>query len=502
MAVQTIPALDDIPEYPQRKDPQDRFDTLIKEAVDGGSKAVSELNTKFIPAYNSAVPVMNWIEQNKPEILAVDDNAASALASKNAAAASAATATTKAGEASASASAALTSQNAAKASETAASSSATTATSKAAEAFASATAARTSETAAEGSATTAATKAEEAASNAASALASKNAAETSAITAITKAGEASTSAASAEAAKVAAEAARDEAQEIVGGNYALATRKISAGTGLSGGGDLTADRTLAVEFGTAAGTVCQGNDARLSDARTPEAHKVSHATGGADALTPADIGAQPAGSYQPAGDYALTSDPRLSDARTPTAHAATHKHGGTDPLGVFFFGLITPYYGELDATGKHPLVNGVANTSWHICDGTDGTPDMRDRVPLGASTTREMGSTGGEETTSPTLSSTAVLVSGITGATTLTIAQMPRHGHTINVDYLLHQDSRGVSGGAPSTNYKANTGDTGDSSSHTHPVSISTSNHTHTIPDGVSTVQPYIALHYLMYKGA
>ena len=45
MAVQTIPALDDIPEYPQRKDPQDRFDTLIKEAVDGGSKAVSELNT-------------------------------------------------------------------------------------------------------------------------------------------------------------------------------------------------------------------------------------------------------------------------------------------------------------------------------------------------------------------------------------------------------------------------------------------------------------------------
>lgn len=214
MAVQTIPALDDIPEYPQRKDPQDRFDTLIKEAVDGGSKAVSELNTKFIPAYNSAVPVMNWIEQNKTELLAVDDNAASALASKNAAAASAATATTKAGEASASASAALTSQNAAKASETAASSNATTATSKAAEAFASATAARTSETAAEGSATTAATKAEEAATSANSALESKNSAALSETSALASAETAANSATVAQAAKAAAEAARDEAQDI------------------------------------------------------------------------------------------------------------------------------------------------------------------------------------------------------------------------------------------------------------------------------------------------
>lgn len=50
------------------------------------------------------------------------------------------------------------------------------------------------------------------------------------------------------------------------------SRQVIAGTGLSGGGDLTADRTLAVVFGTTAGTVCQGNDARLSDARTPTAH--------------------------------------------------------------------------------------------------------------------------------------------------------------------------------------------------------------------------------------
>ena len=43
--------------------------------------------------------------------------------------------------------------------------------------------------------------------------------------------------------------------------------KVNAGTGLSGGGSLEADRTLSVKYGTAAGTATQGNDSRLSDSR-------------------------------------------------------------------------------------------------------------------------------------------------------------------------------------------------------------------------------------------
>lgn len=50
------------------------------------------------------------------------------------------------------------------------------------------------------------------------------------------------------------------------------SRTISAGTGLTGGGDLSANRTLSVSFGTTSGTACQGNDSRLSDARTPTSH--------------------------------------------------------------------------------------------------------------------------------------------------------------------------------------------------------------------------------------
>ena len=47
------------------------------------------------------------------------------------------------------------------------------------------------------------------------------------------------------------------------------SRLVNTSTGLTGGGDLSADRTLSVLYGTTAGTAAQGNDTRLSDARTP-----------------------------------------------------------------------------------------------------------------------------------------------------------------------------------------------------------------------------------------
>lgn len=53
-------------------------------------------------------------------------------------------------------------------------------------------------------------------------------------------------------------------------------------------------------------------DSRLSDARTPTAHKASHATGGSDALSASDIGAEPSG--------------------TASSAVSTHS-GATDPHG-------------------------------------------------------------------------------------------------------------------------------------------------------------------------
>lgn len=47
-------------------------------------------------------------------------------------------------------------------------------------------------------------------------------------------------------------------------NKADKATTLSAGTGLSGGGDLSANRTLSVAYGTTAGTAAQGNDSRIT----------------------------------------------------------------------------------------------------------------------------------------------------------------------------------------------------------------------------------------------
>jgi len=144
--------------------------------------------------------------------------------------------------------------------------------------------------------------------------------------------------------------------------YAQQSLTMTAGTGLTGGGDLSANRTFAVAYGSTASTACEGNDARLSDARTPTAHthaladlQQSGATtnqvvtwnGSAWApSSPSGTGTVTSvtggtglsgGTITTSGTLAVSygnssgtacegNDARLSDARTPTAHT----HDATD----------------------------------------------------------------------------------------------------------------------------------------------------------------------------
>lgn len=49
-------------------------------------------------------------------------------------------------------------------------------------------------------------------------------------------------------------------------NKANTSTTVSAGTGLTGGGDLSTNRTISANFGTTAGTIAQGNDSRIAGA--------------------------------------------------------------------------------------------------------------------------------------------------------------------------------------------------------------------------------------------
>ena len=66
--------------------------------------------------------------------------------------------------------------------------------------------------------------------------------------------------------------------EVLASNKANTSTQIIAGTGLTGGGALSANRTLSVSYGTTTGTAAQGNDSRIVNA-VPNTRAITAGTG-------------------------------------------------------------------------------------------------------------------------------------------------------------------------------------------------------------------------------
>ncbi|HWT42807.1 MAG TPA: hypothetical protein VN152_09180 [Sphingopyxis sp.] len=135
-------------------------------------------------------------------------------------------------------------------------------------------------------------------------------------------------------------------------------------------------------------------------------------------------------------------------------------------------------------------------SGWHLCDGTGGTPDLRDRFIVGAGSTYAVSAVGGAVNHDH---------DGDVGETALTEAQIPGHrhhnvipgigdgalaaGNALSQERTLGGDTQYIlsSGGAAEPSI-GRTSNTGGGAAHDHPLTIESADHR----------PPYFALAFIM----
>ena len=144
---------------------------------------------------------------------------------------------------------------------------------------------------------------------------------------------------------------------------------------------------------------------------------------------------------------------------------------------------INNYQGIIVMWGKDPS---TIPTGWKLCDGTNGTPDLRNRFIVGAGKTYNIGDKGGAATVA------------------LTISEMPSHthtgtaakdsGHTHDVTMASMDTYYAKGGGTTIRSREYQTYTTSSAGTHAHSMSINNtgSNEAH------ENRPPYYALVYIM----
>lgn len=161
---------------------------------------------------------------------------------------------------------------------------------------------------------------------------------------------------------------------------------------------------------------------------------------------------------------------------------------------------------------------------WAICNGSGGTPDMRERVAVGVGGALALGDPIGAATVTTTIGNAGGHAhGGNTGSVVLDETNMPEHSHRLwvweagsngpgqmeNFAASGLGPAKGVAGNADANTYAyrqaVTTGQDliepagGDGAGHAHTVAAE-GDHSHSAT-AVSTLQPSRALHYIMFVG-
>lgn len=133
-----------------------------------------------------------------------------------------------------------------------------------------------------------------------------------------------------------------------------------------------------------------------------------------------------------AGTFKLQEDGgtvRVRTGATTTSNTVLSANGSIDAAGsgkilqngldLIAPGTILMWSGSVDASG-YPLISGVPNTNWRICDGTSGTPDLRQQFIVGSGGDNPSVAGGGYSNAN----------TGGENAHVLTVPEMAVHNHT------------------------------------------------------------------------
>jgi len=198
----------------------------------------------------------------------------------------------------------------------------------------------------------------------------------------------------------------------------------------------------------------------------------------------ANAGVNSSGTVTSSGTLAVTGNLTVDGASGTSGQVLVSAGSGATPTwgDAFVSGMIMLWSGS---TGSIP-------SGWVLCNGSNSTPDLRDRFVVGAGSTYSVDATGGSATVTP---------SGTNAGTALSTAQLPSHTHSSNV--FRYSDNAGTNpsaadsgsgsgkifaaGGTGSFDFVA-TGATGSGSTHTHTFS----------GNSQTNLPPYYALAYIM----